>query len=399
MRKFFSSFVDRYFYDEEAITFTLILIGALVVLMTLGSFIAPLIVAIIIAYLMQGLVNVALRLGIPYVVAVVLVYTLFISAFMALLLLVLPQAWNQLVRMLNELPRLISEGQSLLLLLPENYPNLITEQQVQEFIRGLRGDLANFGQIVVSYSIASLPNVFTGLIYLILVPVLVFFLMKDKSKLLAWVGSLLPRHRPLMRQIWQEMDLQVANYVRGKVLEILIVGGVSYVCFMLMGLNYALLLSILMGLSVLIPFIGVATVIFPVAAVAYVQWGISSEFFYILAIYAVIQLLDANVLVPIIFSETVNLHPVAIIAAVLVFGGLWGLPGVFFAIPLATLIKAIINAWPSPDSIPDLISAREQARAEEAALQQAKIEAEEDASEGPDDELAGHSDRRLRAGG
>ncbi|MDP2284525.1 MAG: AI-2E family transporter, partial [Pseudohongiella sp.] len=63
--------------------------------------------------------------------------------------------------------------------------------------------------------------------------------------------------------------------------------------------------------------------------------------------------LDANLLVPLIFSETVNLHPVAIIAAVLVFGGLWGLAGVFFAIPLATLIKAIINAWPTYYKVPE----------------------------------------------
>jgi len=347
MRNFFSGFIDRYFHDEEAIIFTLILLAALAVLLTLGSIMAPLIVALIISYLLQGMVNSLLRFGVSYLLAVIIVYSLFISGFMALLLLVLPQAWNQLARLVNELPRLISEGQALLMLLPESYPNLITEQQIQEFIRSLRGDLANFGQYVVSYSISSIPNIFSWIIFLILVPVLVFFMMKDKKKLVVWVAGLLPRHRPLMRRIWLEMDLQMANYVRGKVLEILIVGSVSYVAFSIMGMNYSLLLSILMGLSVIIPFIGVAVVFFPVAAVAYVQWGISSEFFSILAIYAVIQLLDANVLVPIIFSETVNLHPVAIIAAVLVFGGLWGLAGVFFAIPLATLIKAIINAWPS----------------------------------------------------
>ncbi len=354
MRKFFSAFVDRYFHDEESIIFTLILVVALVVLLTMGAYIAPLIVAIIIAYLMQGLVNVGLRLGIPYLPSVVVVYTVFMGAFLAILLLVLPQSWNQLVRLLNEFPRLLSEGQALLMLLPENYPSLLTEQQVQEFISSIRGEIAQFGQYVLSYSLSSLPNVFTWLIYLILVPVLVFFIMKDKAQLLNWVASLLPRHRPLMRKIWQEMDVQVANYVRGKVLEILIVGGTSYVAFMAMGLNYALLLSLLMGLSVLIPFIGVATVVVPVAAVAYAQWGMGSEFVTILAIYAVIQLLDANVLVPIIFSETVNLHPVAIISAVLVFGGLWGLAGVFFAIPLATLIKAIINAWPSRNEAPEL---------------------------------------------
>lgn len=351
MRNFFRGFVNRYFHDEEAVIFTLILLTALVVLLTLGSFIAPLIVALILSYLMQGMVNTLLRLGLSYLLAVVIVYTLFISAFMALLLLVLPQAWGQLSRLVNELPRLISEGQTLLLLLPENYPNLVTEQQVQDFIRGLRGELTMFGQYVVSYSISSIPNIFSWLIFIILVPVLVFFMMKDKVVLVNWVAGLLPRHRPLMRKIWQEMDLQVANYVRGKVLEILILGCVSYVAFMLMGMNYSLLLSILVGLSVIIPFIGVAVVAVPVAAVSYVQFGMGSEFFTIMALYAVIQLLDANVLVPIIFSETVNLHPVAIIAAVLVFGGLWGLAGVFFAIPLATLIKAIINAWPTHQEV------------------------------------------------
>ena len=67
-----------------------------------------------------------------------------------------------------------------------------------------------------------------------------------------------------------------------------------------------------------------------------------------MAIYVFIQILDGNVLVPLLFSEAVNLHPVAILLAVIFFGGIWGVPGVFFAIPLATLIKAAINAWPSP---------------------------------------------------
>lgn len=347
MRNFFQGFLNRYFHDEESVIFTLILLTALVVLVTIGSIIAPLIAALILAYLLQGLVGTLQRFGLSYLLAVVIVYALFISAFTAVLLLLLPQAWRQLALLVNELPRLISEGQSILLVLPENYPNLLTEQQIQEFIRGLRGELALFGQYVVSYSIASIPNIFSWLIFIILVPVLVFFMMKDKAVLVDWVAGLLPRHRPLMRKIWQEMDLQVANYVRGKALEIVILGFVSYIAFMLMGMNYSLLLSILVGLSVIIPFIGVAVVAVPVAAVSYTQWGMGSEFVTIMVLYTVIQLLDANVLVPIIFSETVNLHPVAIIAAVLVFGGLWGLAGVFFAIPLATLIKAIINAWPT----------------------------------------------------
>jgi putative permease len=68
--------------------------------------------------------------------------------------------------------------------------------------------------------------------------------------------------------------------------------------------------------------------------------------------YLVIQALDGNVLVPLLFGEVVNLHPIAIIVAILVFGGLWGFWGVFFAIPLATLVNAVLRAWPSSKTVP-----------------------------------------------
>jgi putative permease len=171
--------------------------------------------------------------------------------------------------------------------------------------------------------------------------------MKDKTELIEWTGNFLPRNRPLMIRIWHEMDVQISNYVRGKGLEILIVGLASFVLFSGVGLNYKVLLSVGVGLSVMVPYIGAAVITIPVAAVAYVQWGIGSEFYVTIIGYGVLQLLDGNVLVPVIFSEAVNLHPVAILSAVLIFGGLWGLAGVFFAIPLATLIKVIMNAWPS----------------------------------------------------
>jgi putative permease len=106
-----------------------------------------------------------------------------------------------------------------------------------------------------------------------------------------------------------------------------------------------MLISLFVGLSVLVPYIGVTVMIFPVALFAYFQWGFEPAFFYTLIAYAVIQLLDGNLLAPLLLSEVVNLHPVSIITAILVFGGLWGLWGLFFAIPLATLVHAVIKAW------------------------------------------------------
>jgi putative permease len=347
MKKLVNDFLDRYFHDEESIILMLLLILGLAVLLLLGGVLAPLITAIIIAYLMQGLVNILLRWGLSSRLAFVVVYTVFIGVFLSMLLFLLPSAWNQLRRLINELPNLISQWQASLLLLPENYPNLFSEQQIRQFIGGVRGELGGYGQTILEYSLASIPSIIAWIVFIVLVPILVYFVMKDNSLLVNWAGNFLPRNRPLMSRIWSEMDQQISNYIRGKVLEIFIVGSASYLLFIVLGLNYALLLSVLVALSVIVPYIGATVVTIPVAAVAYVQWGIGSEFYTAIIAYGVLQLVDGNVLVPVIFSEAVNLHPVAIIAAVLVFGGIWGLAGVFFAIPLATLVKAIINAWPS----------------------------------------------------
>jgi putative permease len=113
-----------------------------------------------------------------------------------------------------------------------------------------------------------------------------------------------------------------------------------------MGLNFSMLLGFLVGISVLVPYVGAVVMTFPVALVAYFQFGWSGDLAWIIVAYGIIQALDGNVLVPLLFSEVVNLHPIAIIVAVLFFGGIWGFWGVFFAIPLAILFQAVLKAWP-----------------------------------------------------
>jgi putative permease len=198
----------------------------------------------------------------------------------------------------------------------------------------------------VKYSLASLVGLMTLMIYLVLVPLMVFFLLKDKEQMLNAVRRVLPRNRGLAGEVWQEMNQQITNYIRGKVLEMVVVGIASWLAFMFLGLNYSLLLAVLVGVSVLIPYIGAMLVTIPVIGVGLFQWGLDSEFWTLLTVYLVIQALDGNVLVPILFSEAVNLHPLVIILSVVIFGGMWGFWGVFFAIPLATLVKAVVHAWP-----------------------------------------------------
>jgi putative permease len=340
------SWVDRYLGNEEAVLFALLLAASVAIVLTMGGVLTPVFAGIVIAFLMQGMVDKFNEWKMPHWASVT-VATLFLVLMLVItLLFVMPVIWQQSTKLIAEVPAILSDGQKQLMLLPQQYPQLISETQINQMIELAGHEIGQLGQSLVSMSVASLPMVASLLIYLVLVPILVFFFLKDKDQILGWLGNMLPAERPMMRQVWHEMNLQVANYVRGKVIEILVVGVVSCIAFAFLGLKYALLMGLLVGLSVVIPYIGAALVTIPVLIIGFWQWGLGSEFYWLFVVYTVIQALDGNVLVPLLFSEAVNLHPVAIIMAVLVFGGLWGFWGVFFAIPLATLFKAIASAWP-----------------------------------------------------
>ena len=343
----------RYLFEEESILLLVLLLISVALLMTIGDILAPLLASLVLAYLMQGVANLLQRSGLPPRLSVALTYLIFVGAFFTITLLLLPLAWRQLVSLAGELPRMFDQGRQLLVILPERYPELISANQVNQFVTAAQGELAGVGQRIVTWSLAGIPGLFIIMVYMILIPLLVFFFLKDRETLTQWFVSMLPAERPLLNRIWREMDQQVSNYARGKVVEVLIVGVVSYLAFTWLNLNYTALLALLVGLSVIIPYVGATLVTLPVVAVGFFQFGLTNEFYYVVGVYLAIQALDGNVLVPLLFSEAVNLHPVAIIVAILFFGGVWGLWGVFFAIPLATLIKAIINAWPEPSDTPE----------------------------------------------
>jgi putative permease len=213
-------------------------------------------------------------------------------------------------------------------------------------MQSLQREVIQYGQDVLSVSAASLVSVVTAVIFLILLPVVVFFLLKDKAKILVWFGRFLPEERLLSLRVWEEVDIQIGRYIRGKFFEVLLLWAASFVTFSIIGLNYSMLLAVFMGLSVIIPYVGATLVTLPVLGVALFQWGFSSEFIYAAVAYSIIQAIDGVVLVPLLFSEAVNIHPIAIIVAILFFGGIWGMWGVFFAIPLATVVQAVLTAWP-----------------------------------------------------
>ena len=352
MFNYFKSWYQRNFSNPQVVTLSIFLLTGLGVILFAGELLAPVLTILVIAYLLDGAVNTLQKGHSPRSIALLVVFMIFIAVLFGLIFLFLPLFSKQLSQFILELPVMISAGQQLLLELPQRFPTLVTEQQMIELIGMIRSQVLLLGQGLLLKPFASVVGLISILIYLVLVPLMVFFMLKDKAMILSWIEGFVPHDRELSHEVWFEVNGKIASYVRGKAIEIGIVFSVTYITFSVIGLNYALILAVLVGLSVIIPYAGAAVVTLPIIFVAYTQFGATSLFFYSLFAYAVIQFLDGNILVPLLFSELVNLHPVAIILAVLFFGGIWGVWGVFFAIPLATLISAVINAWPSASPSP-----------------------------------------------
>ena len=346
MIKLLNEWYQRHFSDPQVAILALLLILGTTVILLAGDILTPILAAIIIAYLLDGAVYWLYRHKIPRFISIIVTFSAFILLVFISLIVLAPLIVRQAIQFMREIPSMLAQGQAEIMQLPNKYPHIVSEKQIGDIMTRLQSQVADISQKVVEFSFASFIDLLSFMVYLIVVPLLVFFFLKDKEKIIIWFTKFMPRDRTLVTTVWEEVNNKIAGYVRGKFMEILIVWVITYITFLFIGIEYALLLSFVVGISVLIPYVGAALVTIPVAMVAYLQWGYSSEMMYALIAYGIIQFLDGNLLVPLLFSEMVNIHPAAIITAVLIFGGIWGIWGVFFAIPLATVIHAVINAWP-----------------------------------------------------
>ena len=340
------SWFEKHFSDPQAIILVSFLLLGAILILYLGKILTPVLAGVVIAYVLEGLVKKVSLCGLPRFASFLISYALFITALALIMFGLVPLVISQLSQLISDFPRILDKVQQLILTIPERYP-MLDAREIEKMLGSFSSELVGVGQKLVSVSLSSAVDVFTVLVYLIVVPLLVFFLLKDKDAILQWFRRFVPEDRGLAYSVWKEVDTKMGNYIRGKMLEIVIVGVATFIPLKYMGMNYAATMSLLVGLSVIIPYVGAVAVTIPVAMIAWFQWGASSEFVYLMIAYLVVQFLDGNILVPLLFSEVVNMHPAAIIIAVLFFGGLWGVWGVFFAIPLATLIQAVIHSWPS----------------------------------------------------
>ena len=342
-----NSFLKKIFSNEETIVFSFVILCAFLMMTFFGSVLTPFLISIVVAYLLVGVQKKIESFNISSKWALVITFAIFIVTGAAMLLWLLPILYTQLQAFVLDIPELFNNFLEFVSTLQAKFPELVTSEQITVFFQAVSSELSSITQNIVKSSIAGIQSTITILLYIILFPILVFFFLFDRKNIMDGLSKLVPGNREMFSNIWTEMDMQLSNYVRGKTTEIFVVGLCAAIIFSLVGLKYSALLSVLVGLSVVIPYVGAFLVTVPVVIVGLLQFGLTSEFYILITLYLLLQILDGNLLVPIIFSDAVKLHPVAIILAVFIFGSMFGFWGVFFAIPMATFIKAVWNAWPS----------------------------------------------------
>ena len=346
MLNYLKQWYEENFTDPNQVSLALIVIFSVLITYILVQTISPILVAVVLSYMLEGLVqNLMKTAHIVRNISVILVFFIFLILSVITLFMLIPLLLDQLTLFVKSLPEIFDKSKNLILGMYDQN-EYIPKDYIDSIFLGLQGETSKLGNSIFAFSLASAGGLFAIIVYTILVPIMIFFMLFDKEAINGWISKFLPKKLELTQKAYSELNLKIGNYIRCKFIEIIIVWVASFILFISLGLNYSLLLSFLCGISVIIPYVGMIAVTIPIVLVAYFQWGIASDFWYIVIGHLLIQAIDGNVVVPILFSDAVNIHPFAILLSILFFGSVWGIWGVFFAIPLAVLINTILNVWP-----------------------------------------------------
>ena len=201
----------RTFAEPQLVILLLILAIIVGTFMVVGQYLTPVIASLVLAYLLESIIQALEQHHVPRLLAVNIVFVLFLLVFAYLILGLLPQLTKQIVLFLQDLPAMITSWQSELQRLPERYPHLVTQQQINQITDSLTSQVARLSQKILSISLASVKGMINLVIYSILVPIMVYFFLKDKSKILHFFRLILPQDLALTHAIWKEVNHKTAK--------------------------------------------------------------------------------------------------------------------------------------------------------------------------------------------
>lgn len=361
----------RHFSQPGTIEFALVLLGAFLIVYYFMWLVGPIVIALCLSYCLDWAVRWSIkRFKISRFCASSIVMILFVGFCVGLLLFVAPkilQQGSQFYQKVQEFSQNATDSADvseenidelvatsiyeLIAKMPEPLSSMITRDEIEIAVNDARASvMKNLTVIIKTQIMPSVMNAATWLMYMVIVPIFMFLMLANKYVLQRRLRTyILPNNQELISVFWPKINAQIEGYIRGKLIHIFVITIVNTLAFLVFDLNFSFLLGLGVGLSVVIPYVGAAIITLPIVLIGLVQFGFSSTFLYLMVVYIVIQILDSNVLTPFLFSKAMNLDAFSILAAIMIFGGLWGFWGVFFSIPLATFISTLILYWPNAD--------------------------------------------------
>lgn len=367
MISLFKNWYLRHFSTPGTTEFALVLVGAFLVVYYLMWLVGPLVVALCLAYCLDWAVRFGThKLKLSRRSSSILTMLLFVGLSVGIMVFIAPKIVQQGHDFYTNLQNLsepttsidndedfettlAARGYELVKSMPDPIPSMFSEDEIKNYVvKGRAAILSNTSSIFKNQIMPSVVNVMSWLVYMIIVPIFTFLMLANKHDLQRRMRTyILPNNQAIIHEFWPKINSQIEGYIRGKLLHVFIITIVNTGAFLLLGLNYSFLLGFGVGLSVVIPYVGAAIITVPILLVSAFQFGFGATFAWVIAIYIVIQLLDSNVLTPMLFSKAMNLDAFSILCAIFIFGGLWGFWGVFFSIPLATFVRTLFIYWPN----------------------------------------------------
>ena len=242
MFKFFKEWYESHLTDPNQVALALIIISITLITYILLSTVVPILVAIILAYMLDGLVvTVTDKYRIKRSSSVLVVYSSFIAVSLAIILVLVPLMLNQISLFIKSLPRMLERGKELLYSSSDSN-SFITSEQSSNIISAINAEISSIGTAIISYSLSSAGSLIETAVYFLIVPIIIFFLLYDKTQINEWFKKFFPEKLDLSRRAYAELDLKIGNYIRCKLIEIIIVWISSTIFFALLGLNYSCLL-------------------------------------------------------------------------------------------------------------------------------------------------------------
>jgi predicted PurR-regulated permease PerM len=185
-----------------------------------------------------------------------------------------------------------------------------------------------------------------ALVNLTLLPVFLFYLLRDWDRLVAAIGGLVPvRHRGRVERVAREVDLRLSAFVRGQITVCLAMAALYSVGLVLVGIDLAVPIGLMSGLLVVVPYLGSAVGLGASLVLALMKFGLGAELIQVLVVFVVVQGIEGYLLTPRIVGDKVGLHPLVVMVALIVGGSLLGIWGMLLAIPVTAVLSVFAAEW------------------------------------------------------